>query len=187
MEEKKDEHFWLIPKEDTEQIMGTIDTAERLALCEKIGAMRLSGKRVNAIAKELGLTDPVVNNLYRKFLEFSKADWLRNRGTTVAEINVNFQKEIANANYNYMKCEEEKNKAAMAVWAKLKIEFMREYLEFLNKIGYIHEGTSLEIDEFVKKDEKEPIIAIQTAFRKHLQEKMSEPNGDNRDNKPNPE
>ena len=62
----------------------------------------------------------------------------------------------------------------MALWTKIMCDIMKNYVEFLQKIGYIDQATSLKIDDTIKEEDKEPINQIVSEYKKYLREKMSE-------------
>lgn len=159
---------------EIERIFGTINLEKRVALAEEIGSAKLSGKKTTELAIKYNTSTSVVHDMYHKFLEMNKVDWLKQRGATVAEINMRYQKKMQDAEANYRVCQDMEAQQGMALWTKIMCDVMKNYVEFLQKIGYITEATSIEIDDSVKKEEKEPILLIVNQYRQYITEKAKE-------------
>ncbi len=177
---KKETKGELVPVTITEidKIFGKTRQEERVAMAEEIGAAKLSGKKTTEIALKYSTSTAVVHNLYKKFLEMNKVSWLSQRGATVSEINMRYQKKMQDAEANYRKCEGfgPDGQAGMALWTKIMCDIMKNYVEFLKSIGYIDQATALREDNSIKKEDKEPINLIVTEYKQYLITKMGENN-----------
>jgi len=170
---KKETKGELVPVEISEidKIFGKTRQDERIKMAEEIGAAKLSGKKTTEIALKYSTSTAVVHNLYKKFLEMNKVSWLSQRGATVSEINMRYQKKIQDAEANYRKCEKMEGtigQQGMALWTKIFCEIMKNYVEFLQKIGYVDQATALREDNSIKKEDKEPINIIVNEYRQYL-------------------
>ncbi len=161
---------------EIDKIFGKTRQDERVAMAEEIGAAKLSGKKTTEIALKYKTSTAVVHNLYKKFLEMNKVEWLKQRGATVSEINMRYQKKMQDAEANYRKCEGYglDGQAGMALWTKIMCDIMKNYVEFLQKIGYIDQATSLRIDDSIKKEDKEPINLIVNEYKQYILTKARE-------------
>lgn len=160
---------------EIDKIFGQVRQDERIALAEEIGSAKLSGKKTTELALKYKTSTAVVHDLYRRFLEMNKVSWLKLRGATVSEINMRYQKKMQDAEANYQKCEGmvgTVGQQGMALWTKIMCDIMKNYVEFLQKIGYIDPSTSLKIDDSIKKEDKEPINLIVNDYKKYILEKM---------------
>lgn len=160
---------------EIDKIFGNIRQDERIALAEEIGSAKLSGKKTTELALKYRTSTAVVHDLYRRFLEMNKVNWLKLRGSTVSEINLRYQKKMQDAEANYRKCEQMEGtvgQQGMALWTKIMCDIMKNYVEFLQKIGYIDASTSLKIDDSIKKEDKEPINLIVNEYRQYIVTKM---------------
>lgn len=156
---------------EIDKIFGKVRQDERVALAEAIGSAKLSGKKTTELALKYGTSTAVVYDLYHRFLEMNKVDWLKQRGATVSEINMRYQKKMQDAEANYQICEQLGDFAGqqgMALWTKIMCEVMKNYIEFLQKIGYIDQATALKIDDSIKKEDKEPIVMIVNEYRQYI-------------------
>ncbi len=178
---KKETKGEIVPVEISEidKIFGKTRQDERIKMAEEIGAAKLSGKKTTEIALKYSTSTAVVHNLYKKFLEMNKVDWLKQRGATVSEINLRYQKKMQDAEANYRKCEGfgPDGQAGMALWTKIMCDVMKNYVEFLKSIGYIDQATSLREDNSIKKEDKEPINIIVNEYRQYILTKTSVQNG----------
>ncbi len=165
---------------EIERIFGKVRQDERIALAEEIGSAKLSGKKTTDLALKYKTSTAVVHDLYRRFLEMNKVGWLKKRGATVSEINMRYQKKMQDAEANYRRCEDIgglNGQQGMALWTKIMCDIMKNYVEFLQKIGYIDQATSLRIDDSIKKEDKEPINLIVNEYRQYILTKASEEYG----------
>ncbi len=160
---------------EIDKIFGKIRQDERVALAEEIGSSKLSGKKTTYLALKYKTSTAVVHDLYRRFLEMNKVSWLKMRGATVSEINMRYQKKMQDAEANYRRCEEISGltgQQGMALWTKIMCDIMKNYVDFLKQIGYINQATALEIDDSIKKEDKEPINLIVNEYRQYIITKM---------------
>ncbi len=167
---------------EIEKIFGKVRQDERILLAEEIGSAKLSGKKTTDLALKYKTSTAVVHDLYHKFLEMNKVGWLKQRGATVSEINMRYQKKMQDAEANYRRCEEFGDitgQQGMALWTKIMCDIMKNYVEFLQKIGYIDQATSLKIDDSIKKEDKEPIVLIVNQYRQYITEKLLKGNDGN--------
>ena len=157
---------------EIDKIFGQVRQDERIALAEEIGSAKLSGKKTTYLALKYKTSTAVVHDLYHKFLEMNKVSWLKQQGATVTEINMRYQKKMQDAEANYRRCEEAfsgdplMGQQGMALWTKIMCDIMKNYVEFLQKIGYIDQATSLKIDDTIKEEDKEPINQIVSEHKK---------------------
>ena len=168
----------LVPVEISEidRIFGKTRQDERIKMAEEIGSAKLSGKKTTEIALSYGTSTAVVHNLYKKFLEMNKVEWLKQRGSTIAEIHLRYQKKIQDAEAHFRKCEEygHDGEAGAALWTKIFCDIMKNYVDFLQKTGYIDQATALREDNSIKKEDKEPINLIVTEYKQYLITKTGE-------------
>lgn len=165
---------------EIDKIFGKHDQEKRIAWAEEIGSAKLSGKKTTELALKYETSTAVVHDLYRRFLEMNKIDWLKLRGATVSEINLRYQKKMQDAEANYRKCEEVNAQQGMALWTKLMCEIIKNYVDFLKEIGYINEATALEIDDSIKKEDKEPIVMIVNEYRQYIKTRLVKDNGEHK-------
>lgn len=141
-------------------------------LIEETGQRRFAGLSFEEIGVELGISKASAYRYYQSFIKSHEKEWLENKGETIAEVNARYEYQLARVERNYCKAELEGNERSMAIWFKLSLEALSNYIGFLVSCGFIGKDTCASLEDPKTNEEKEPINVLVDDYQQYLRERI---------------
>lgn len=141
---------------------------EKMAIQTKIANLRLIGQPIKSIALEIGLSERQVRRHQKEFFESKLKDLIKEKQIFFSQLIYQFELSIDQTNSFLEQAKTEGDPVKIGSWLKLRQEFLVDYKDFLQSIGFFRAL----IQQLERTYDPSPLDLASDGAMSYLEEKM---------------